>query len=168
MEKLVIGKIVNTIGLKGEVKVLPYTDNIKNLEKLRQVELADFSYVLQVEYCKIHGNMLRMKFKGYDNVDLVMSFKNKYLQVERESTKKLNNNEYFLQDILNAKLYNKNEFIGEIYEINNFGAGNIAFFKNKNVDGSFPLIQDIFESVDVENKKILVTNKFFEVVVEWK
>lgn len=168
MEKLVIGKIVNTIGLKGEVKVLPYTDNMKNLEKLRQVELADFSCILQVEYCKIHGNMLRMKFKGYDNVDLVMSFKNKYLQVERESTKKLSSNEYFLQDILNAKLFNKEEFIGEVYEINNFGAGNIAFFKNKNVDGSFPLIQDIFESVDVENKKILVTNKFFEVVVEWK
>ena len=60
MQKLEIGQIVNTFGIKGFVKVKPFTDDITRFEKLKNVYIKDKQY--QVQEVKYHKNMVLLKF----------------------------------------------------------------------------------------------------------
>jgi 16S rRNA processing protein RimM len=80
MEYLEIGQIVNTSGLKGFVKVNPFTDNIKRFDKLKAVyicmkkELIEFN-IEEVKYSK---NVVLLKFKEISNIETAEKLKNCY------------------------------------------------------------------------------------------
>ena len=64
VDYILIGKIVNIHGIKGEVKVYPYTDDIHNLSKIKEFYLDNNGkekYI--VESARVHKNMLIVKIK---------------------------------------------------------------------------------------------------------
>ena len=59
MNSILIGKIVNVHGIKGEVKVYPYTDDMENLTNIKSVYFdEDMTKKCKVKLCRIHKNML--------------------------------------------------------------------------------------------------------------
>ena len=72
MEKLThfkIGQIVNTQGLKGEVRVYPFTDDIYRFDDLEEFYLGkDLETKWEVERFRYKGNMVIMKIKNVDRV----------------------------------------------------------------------------------------------------
>ena len=73
MEKLThfkIGQIVNTQGLKGEVRVYPFTDDIYRFDDLEEFYLGkDLETKWEVERVRYKGNMVIMKIKNIDRVE---------------------------------------------------------------------------------------------------
>ena len=66
-DKFEVGKIVNTFGIKGEVKVNLYTEDISNFKtKVSKVYVNDRE--MQVENSRLQKNMLILKLKGIDNM----------------------------------------------------------------------------------------------------
>ena len=80
-EFFIVGQIVNTHGIKGEVKVTPFTDDINRFDDLKEVYVKSKKEekLYQVEGARYHKNMVLLKLKGIENPEDAEKLKNSYL-----------------------------------------------------------------------------------------
>ena len=95
-----VGVITSTHGVRGEVKVFPTTDDAKRFKKLKTVILdtGKGQTTLEIEQVKFFKNMVILKFKGYDNINDVETWRQKDLLITREQAVTLQPDEYFITD----------------------------------------------------------------------
>ena len=121
MEKyLEIGKIVNTHGINGFVKVVPYTDNIKRFNDLENVyiEYKKELMNMQIEEVKYSKGVVLIKFKGILDINMAEKYKNCMLKINRNDAVKLPKNSYFIVDLIGLDVYTiKDEYLGKIDDI---------------------------------------------------
>lgn len=105
-EKLRVGIISSTHGIKGEVKVFPTTDNAKRFSKIKKVILdtEKEELELEIESVKFFKQFAILKFKGIDNINGIEKYKGKELYVMRENAQKLGRNEYFIADLIGLRV----------------------------------------------------------------
>lgn len=161
MEKIEIGKIVNTIGLKGELKVMPETKDINRFKKLKNFYVKNEQY--ECEYALVRNDKVCLKIVGFNTVESVEKFKNQPIFVDRKDSIPLDKDEYLAVDLVGCEVYFKDKYLGLVTEIANYGSADIIFVKNKGVEHSFVVVEDIFEKVDLTDKKIFVTSKIEDV-----
>lgn len=168
MEEIVLGKIVNTIGLKGELKIFSNFVVEKDLLKdIKKVKINNKEY--EVEKLNYRSNFLVLKLIGLDDINLVENFKNTDVVLTQDNNFNLKNGEYFSADLIGCKITDKNgEFLGEITTVENYGATDVIFIKNGKTEYSVPFLTNIFEVVDTEKKQIIASEEFFKVRVLWK
>ena len=161
MEQLMeIGQIVNTYGIKGYLKIVPYTDDITRFEKLESIyievkkELKDF-IIEDVKYSK---NLVLLKLKGIDDINSAEIYKNCYIKISRSQSVKLPENSYFIVDLIGLNVYTDNdEELGNIIDVFSTGANDIYVVKNElGKQVLLPAISDVIKKVDIQNKKMIV------------
>ena len=155
-----IGQIVNTNGLKGVVKVKPFTDDIKEFETFENIyvqikaELVEYK-IESVRYAK---NMVFLKLKGIDTIEEAESLRSFYIKVERDALPKLEENTYYIVDLLECEVVTiDGENLGKMDDIFNTGSNDIYVVKNE--EGKqilLPAIKEVIKDVDIPNKKITV------------
>ena len=91
MQYLEIGQIVNTFGIKGMVKVVPYTDDIERFDDLKKVYVVNKKTrrEYEIQEVKYHKNMVLIKFKGIEKVEEAQNLRNSYLEIDRKDAKPL-------------------------------------------------------------------------------
>lgn len=164
MEKIRIGKIQNTIGLKGELKVQPETADINRFKWLKEFYIDNEKYMC--EYGKIRNDKVCLKIVGFDRIEDVEKFKNKPIFVDRKDAIPLKKDEYLAVDLMECEVYYEDKFMGRVTEVANYGASDIIFVKNKGVEHSFVIVEGLFKQVDTIAKKIFVTSKIEDVFCE--
>ena len=155
-----VGVIANTHGIRGEVKVYPTTDDINRFKKLKKCILdTGKEYIdLNVESVKFFKNMVILKFKEYNNINDIECYKGKDILVSRDNAVKLEKGEYYIADILGAKviLEDGSEF-GVLEDVMQTGANDVYVVKpldNKEV--LLPKIDECVKKLDIENKIVTV------------
>ena len=90
-----IGVIVTTHALRGELKVFPTTDDPKRFDDLDKcyISLRDGIHMLETESVRYFKQFVIIKFKGYDNINDVLTFTKKDLLVAREDAVELDEGE---------------------------------------------------------------------------
>ena len=157
---LEVGRIVNTFGIKGMVKVMPFTDDIRRFDKLDKVyiEKNKSKKEYKIEEVKYHKNMVLIKFEGIDKIEQAEELRNSYLTVSRDSVEELEEGRYYIVDLLGLDVYTDEQvLLGTLDDIFNTGSNDIYVVKNK--EGKqilLPAIEDVIKQVDLENKKIIV------------
>lgn len=155
-----IGVITTTHGLKGEVKVFPTTDDLNRFIYLKNcfVKINDMEIKLVKKGCKFFKNMVILAFEGIDTVEDAEKFKQCDLMVKRSDAIPLDDNEYFISDILGAKVVlENNEYLGEIKDVIQTKANDVYDVLAK--DGKqilLPVIEECVLNIDVENKTVTV------------
>ena len=155
-----IGQIVNTNGLKGFVKVKPFTDDIKEFETFetiyaqKKTELIEFK-IESVRYAK---NMVLLKLKGIDDIDSAEALRNLYIKVSREQLPELQENSYYIVDLLECEVVTvEGEILGKMDDVFNTGSNDIYVVKNeKGKQILLPAIKEVIKNVDIPNRKITV------------
>ena len=101
-KRLEIGQIVNTFGIKGEVKVVPFTDDINRFDDLKEVYIKSKKEekLYQVEGARYHKNMVLLKLKGIENPEDAEKLRNSYLEIDREDAIPLEEGTYFIADLI--------------------------------------------------------------------
>ncbi len=159
LPNLEIGQIVNTFGIKGMVKVKPFTDDIKRFDELKTicVEKNSNKTEYEVEEVKYHKDMVLIKFKGIDKVEQAENLRNSYLTISRNSVEELEEGRYYIVDLLGLEVYTDEEILlGTLEDIFNTGSNDIYVVKNeKGKQILLPAIQDVIKQIDIENKKII-------------
>lgn len=160
LPNLEIGQIVNTFGIKGMVKVKPFTDDIKRFDELKTVYVEKNSNQIEyeIEEVKYHKDMVLIKFKGIDKVEQAEILRNSYLTISRDSVEKLEEGRYYIVDLLGLDVYTDEEILlGTLDDIFNTGSNDIYVVKDKQGKQILlPAIQDVIKQIDIENKKIIV------------
>lgn len=164
MDRIEIGKIINTVGLKGEIKVQPLTSDINRFKKLKTFYIDDNKY--ECDKASIRNDKVALKIKNFDSIESVEKFKNKSIYVDRKDAIELKKDEYFAVDLMGLEIYYNEKKLGTVTEIANYGASDIIFFKSAGVEKSFVVIDDIIKNVDFISKKIFVTDKILDVICE--
>ena len=155
-----VGVIANTHGIRGEVKVYPTTDDINRFKKLKKCILdTGKEYIdLNVESVKFFKNMVILKFKEYNNINDIECYKGKDILVSRDNAVKLEKGEYYIADILGAKviLEDGSEF-GVLEDVMQTGANDVYFVKTlDNKEVLLPKIDECVKKLDIENKIVTV------------
>lgn len=155
-----VGVITSTHGIRGEVKVFPTTDDVNRFKTLKQVILdTGKEYLdLEIEGVKFFKQYAILKFKGIDNINDIEKYKGKDLLVTRDNAVKLEEDEYFIFDILGSKVISdEGNELGELTEVLTTAANDVYVVKTK--EGKeilIPSIEECILDVDTENKEIKV------------
>ena len=155
-----IGQIVNTSGLKGVVKVNPFTDDMSRFEELKKVfieknkELTEY----EIEEVRYHKNQVLLKFKNIDSIEEAEKFRNCYIKISRKDAKKLPEDTYFIVDLIDTNVYlENNEYVGKIIDVFSTGSNDVYVVKREeNSDLLIPAIKDVVKKVDIKNKKMII------------
>lgn len=159
-EYLEIGQIVNTFGIKGFVKVKPFTDDIDQFNNLKTIYIKNKNSKIEyeIEEAKYHKNMVLLKLKGINTIEQAETLKNSYLLRNREDEKPLEEGTYYIVDLIGLEVYEDNgNFLGNLEDIFNTGSNDIYVVKNdlgKQI--LLPAISNVIKEIDMENKKIIV------------
>lgn len=159
-ELLQVGVITTTHGVRGEVKVFPTTDDPARFKKLKDVILDNGKVKkdLEIESVKFFKNMVILKFKGLDNINDVERFRQAKLFVTRENAVELEEDEYFIADLIGIKVTSDGgEELGIIKDVLQTGANDVYVIEKENTpDLLVPAIHDCVLAVDVEAQTMTV------------
>ncbi len=110
MQALQVGKIVNTHGLKGMVKVYPYTNTAEDFEHFKTLYSdSELTSELNISHLKYQKNMVIVKFKEFNNIDEVMCLKNTILYAKKcDFDQQLDDDEYFVEDLIGLTVVDSN------------------------------------------------------------
>ena len=157
---LEIGQIVNTFGIKGMVKVNPFTDDIKRFDKLETIYIENKKgrKEYEVEEIKYHKNMVLIKLKGIDTPEEANLLRQSYLLVDREKEEPLEEGVYYIVDLLGLEVYtDENKLLGIVQDIFNTGSNDIYVVKDElGKQILLPGISDVIKEVNLEEKRIIV------------
>ena len=155
-----IGQIVNTFGIKGFVKVNPFTDDMQRFGELNYVFVVKNKELLkmQIEEVKYHKNVVLVKFKGIEDINMAEQYKGCYIRIKREDARKLPKDTYFIADLIGVSVFDENDnFLGKVNDIYNNKVHDIYVIKDdlgKQI--LLPSTKEVIKDVDVENNKIVV------------
>lgn len=159
MEFLEVGKIVNTHGLKGEVKVIPWTDSPEDFEDIPYIYIRRKTNdeKLTVSNVKYQKNNLIVKFKEINSIDEAEKYKNMVIHADRNDLWELEEGVYYIADLIGLEVYDENGKIGVLADVFNTGANDIYDVKREGKKNLLlPVIDDVVKNIDIENKRITV------------
>lgn len=151
---LKVGQIVNTHGIKGEVKVLPLTEYIERFDFLEKAYLnSEIVYIDNVKYLK---DKVVLKIRGIDSIEEAEKFKRAYLEVSREDAIEPEEGEYFISDIVGSMVVDTEGFeYGKIEELIETGSNDVYWVKG-NKEILVPVIKDIVLDINIDDKIITI------------
>jgi 16S rRNA processing protein RimM len=158
---LEIGQIVNTRGLRGEVKLNSFSEDSHRFEKLKSIlvknkkEFKEYE-IERVSYSK---NQVVLKLKGIDHIDYAEKLKNLYVYVKRSDLGELPKGKYYIVDLIGLDVYtDKNELLGRVDDIFNTKSNSVYVVRNELGELKYlPGIPDVIKEINLEEKKIIVT-----------
>lgn len=155
-----VGKIVNTQGLQGELRVLSVTDFAEErFKKGNTLALFDAKdqYVADVEIHshRKHKNFDIVKFKDMYHINLVEKFKGYTLKVSEDNLNDLEDGEFYYHEIIGLDVYENGEKIGVIKEILQPGANDVWVVSRQGKrDLLLPYIPPVVLNVDIEGNRV--------------
>ena len=157
---LELGQIVNVKGLKGEVKVNPFTENIERFEELKTVliKFKNENKEFEIEKVGYHKNQVILKFKGINTVEEAEKLRNSYILIDRNDLEPLEEGVYYITDLLGLEVYTEDgTLLGKVDDIYNTGSNDIYVVKDDlGKQKLLPGIPEVLKNVDLEHGKTIV------------
>ena len=152
MQELIdTGKIVNTHGIKGEVRIDPWCDSPETMLTFKKLYLEDGTQ-LDIDYSRVHKNMVNCKFKNINSIDEALELINKVVFIKRDDMK-LPEGVYYIRDLIGLKVidFETKEEYGTLTEVRNTGSNDIYTVLMPNGrEILFPVIKGVVAEVDIK------------------
>lgn len=156
-----IGQIVNTSGLKGLVKVNPYTDDITKFEYFKKILVEKNKELIEyeIEEVKYQKNQVLLKLKGIDSIEDAEKLRNCLVKVHRKDEPKLPEDTYYIVDLIGLDVYtDEGENLGTVKDIFPLpGAGHDVYVvQRKEEEILLPGKKEVIKQIDLKSHKIIV------------
>lgn len=154
-----VGVIANTHGIRGEVKVFPTTEEPKRFKGMKEVILdtGKEKKTLEIASARFFKNMVILKFKGYDNINDIEPYKGMDLLVTRENAIPLKEGEYYIADIIGAKVITEDGAdFGVLRDVMTTGANDVYVVDHQGKEVLLPVIPDCVLERDLEQKIVKI------------
>lgn len=157
MENMIdVGQIVNTHGLRGEVKVSARTDYPEFFEEISGVYTADGTYY-KINGVKYHKMSVILKLKGINTIDEADAMRQKVLYVPKEIFDDLPDGTYLVADIIGLELKDENLSYGKVTDVFQTGSNDVYTVESKGRQPIYvPALKSVIKEVNIEEGYILV------------
>ena len=158
MKYVLIGKLVNTHGLKGEVRILSsfkYKDRI--FKKGMKVYIGKEKVCEEINSYRYHKIFDMITMCGYNDINQILKYKGEYIFVNKEDIK-LEDNEYLDEDIVGLNVYVDDRLLGRVNRIEKHSVNEILVVKNDEKNYLVPYNFDIILDIDLEKREMKVKN----------
>ena len=155
MNLIKIGKIVNTHGIKGELRLLskfPYKDKVFIKGMIIYID-KDTKEVIN-SYRK-HKNFDMITLEGYNNINEVLKYKGKNVYVDSNDIK-LDNDKYLDEELIGLSVIYENMERGIITNIERYDKTVLFNIKGKTQEYLIPYNDNLIDNIDIKNKKIFI------------
>jgi 16S rRNA processing protein RimM len=159
VEYLTVGKVANTHGVHGELKVIPTTSDISRFDYLKIVWVEKNGKLTEyfVDSVRYHKNFVLIRLHGIDTMDKAAELKNCELKVNRKNARPLDENEFFIADLLECEVYEGDEYLGKITDVLQTGSNDVYVVNGgKYGEILIPALLNVVLKVDIENKRVQV------------
>lgn len=152
MNFLYLGEIVNTHGIKGEIRIISdfkYKDqvfkkgNFLYIDKDKQKE--------EINSYRVHKNYDMVTLVGYNDINEVLKYKGKKVYINRDEYKF---DGIIYEDVLNMEVYENNKLIGTVKDIMKSPAHPILVVEDDFKQNFIPFIDEFVLNVDLDKKRI--------------
>ena len=157
-----VGKIVNTHGIKGELKVMPTTEDPKRFEMLKEIYVERRTMeTFKIDSVRYHKGMVLLKLKGVEDMTTAELFKGAVLKIDRKDSLPLEEDEYYVSDLFGVEVYTKEEdrYLGKIVDVIYTGSNDVYEIKKEDRQKNLliPAIKQVINSVSIGENKMVVT-----------
>jgi len=165
MDYIYLGKIVNTHGIKGEVRIL------SNFDKKELVFRKGFNIYIGANYQKevidtyrVHKNYDMITMVGINDINDVLKYKGAKVYIKREDLN-LDNNDYLLQDLIGLKVIANNTCYGKVIDIMQNKVNILLQVKNNDKIYYIPYVTEFINKVNIDEGNIEVerVREFYEI-----
>ena len=147
------GEIVNTHGVRGEVKIMPWTDTPEFLKAIKTLYIDGAA--VRVLSSRIHKGALLASIEGIGNVNDAMRLKGKRVFIDRDDAA-LPEGRFFIQDIIGASVVTESgESVGTLTEVIDAPAGMIYVVRGE-TEHRIPAVPEFVLHTDADNGVITV------------
>lgn len=155
-EYLEAGKIVTTHGIRGEVKIMPYTDTPELLCEFDRLFIGKDKAEIYIDRARVAKNMVIAKIEGIDTVEAAEKYRNKVLFMHRDDLE-LDEDTYFIQDLIDMEIKDVDSgFVyGKITDVLQNGANDVYVIKGDR-EYLVPAIPDVVISTDIDSNIMLI------------
>lgn len=151
------GMIVGTHGLRGELRVQPWSDSPDFLTGFNTLYLDDRGMqALSVRSARVHKNIVLLTAEGIDSIEAAERLRNKVLYVNRQNVE-LEPGRYFVQDLIGCGVFDADTGVryGGLTDVIATGANDVwQVTDEQGKDYLVPVIADVVVSVDVDAERI--------------
>lgn len=154
----IIGKIINTKGIKGELKIYPMTKDIDRFYDLEYVYIGETLDKLKIKKIYDYNNLIYMSFEDYEDINKVLKYKEKYVYVHSDDKVELEEGEYFIDDIIGLEMVDlKNNKLGKVVDVIENPANDLYVLKSyENKLSYIPAVSRFIKDIDLEKGIITI------------
>ncbi|MDO5689733.1 MAG: ribosome maturation factor RimM [Tissierellia bacterium] len=152
MDWIKVGQIVNTYGIKGELKLFPLTFDPDRFNQGGKYRIEGMEESISITHARPLKNLVVIRLEGYDDINQVIPFKGKYLYVSEGSLLPLPEDTYYIHDLVGLEVYEGERQLGRLAEVIEGSANDI--YRIENLDNkSFlvPAVREFIKEVDLES-----------------
>jgi 16S rRNA processing protein RimM len=162
MDRIAIGIIRKAHGVRGEASIEPWTDSAARFEELETVTLVSPDEAqtreVTIESSRAHGERALVKFAGINTPEQVQALQNWTLEIPENEARELEENEYFLHDLVGLRLVDSSGTDrGVVTDVNEGGGGLLLIVRRP--DGrefELPFAGEICTEIDIQTKRMTV------------
>lgn len=161
-----IGKTSGCSGIKGVLKITPFTEYPERFLKLKRVYLFDDrkslfalnpkdEFEFRIEKCDVTHSQISIKLEGIDSRENAAEFVNYEILIPEDERLSLPKGKYFHYEIIGFDVYNGNDFLGRLEKIDNYGSHDLLNVKsNEGNEILIPYRDEFVKKIDTDKKRI--------------
>lgn len=153
-----VGKIVGTHGIKGEVKVINESDFDRFFVGSKLFVYKNNKYVpIVIDSVRYHKNFVLISFNKHTNINEILDYVNTSIYIDKHEDE-LEDDEYYYEELIGCLAYTQdNELIGEVKDILILPTQEVLEIKRENGKMVMvPFVEAFMKEIDIENKKIII------------
>ena len=157
MENIKIGKIVNAVALKGEVKVYHYTDYKERFEEINELIIDNKKY--KIENVRYQKEKAIIKLEGINDRTMAENIKDKDIYITENDLRELPEDTYYIKDLVGLKVvdYQSGDTIGTVSDVLQNSAQDIYTVKLENgKEIMIPAVSEFIKEISMDEKNIKV------------
>ncbi len=166
MSLVTIGKISKPQGVRGELKIIPLTDDAERFVSLREVYVGDTLY--RVVAARVAANGVFVTLEGVCDRNAAELLRNMPLQVSRRDAVRPAPDRCLIVDLIGCEVTDGTRAIGTVCDVLQHGAADVWVIRAGDRKAMIPAIRRLVLDVDVQARKVLLDRQAYEDLVVYE
>ncbi len=152
------GKIVGTHGVRGMLRVQPWSDSGDFLKQFKYIYADSLgNKKIKINSVQPHGNIVLLSLDGVNSIEEAEKLRGTVIYIDRKDVK-LPKGRYFIDDLIGCavKDADSGEDLGVLSDVSSTGANDVWHIKRNDREYLIPAIDEVIVSVDIENSSVVL------------